>query len=454
MISLILSKYSRRVGSYRNSIRGISVIELLIVMGIFTLLASVTLPAFRSTMNQRKTSQAAILVKNMMESARARAIANGRPVAVVLERLSSRAQRNVTTGDLESITANNAVAAFPDNYAQYNTCIRLSLAEAPPPATFDSVAFSLVGSNIQFDASIGADPRFLLLFTPGAEIEFPEVPSIGRRIELIDKPVLASGRYSISINNFDSVPLTRQTEFELLSVKRKVILPSVPETPPNVGGARPLSGLTKVLVHALPKPISSQVIDLPRGTCIDLSLSGFSNDSPLIPRNASFIPHANLRDTRRQFASDWIYADKTNGFYPSPGNLRPVYLVFNQSGVLESVLMNDTGPLTGNPELNRYQTLDDVYLFIGRNDRVLEVSGSATTTNGVLITPDNLASENIKANINDNSASWVRVSPSSGSIAIATVAAYDETAVTATTPIGQVLYQSRALSFTTQGTAQ
>ena len=68
---------------------GATLVELLVVLGISTLLAALILPTVKNLMTDRKSTQAATLVKNFLESARARSIGSGLPVAVVFERLSS-----------------------------------------------------------------------------------------------------------------------------------------------------------------------------------------------------------------------------------------------------------------------------------------------------------------------------------------------------------------------------
>ncbi len=120
---------------------GISLVELLVVLVIISILAALVLPSFKNVLSERKTNVAALEVKSFLEAARARAIARGRNVSVIFERLSSRGDGLgidptnpvAATNPARSITAQNpvtgdasewAVFAVPDpflNYSQYNT---------------------------------------------------------------------------------------------------------------------------------------------------------------------------------------------------------------------------------------------------------------------------------------------------------------------------------------------
>lgn len=73
---------------------GLTLVELLVVVGVVSAIAAIMLPGIKSVLTDRKSSQAAIMVKNYLEAARARAIGRNRPVAVVFERLSSQAIPN------------------------------------------------------------------------------------------------------------------------------------------------------------------------------------------------------------------------------------------------------------------------------------------------------------------------------------------------------------------------
>jgi len=120
---------------------GLTLVELLVVVGVVSAIAAIMLPGIKSVLTDRKSSQAAIMVKNYLEAARARAIGRNRPVAVVFERLSSQAipNPNQNANDPRQFISGTALPGpypTPDtNFVPYNACIRMSLAEEPLPVT-------------------------------------------------------------------------------------------------------------------------------------------------------------------------------------------------------------------------------------------------------------------------------------------------------------------------------
>ena len=67
----------------RRRSHGLTLVELLVVVGVVSVLAAVMLPGIKSVLTDRKSSQGAIMVRNYLEAARARAIGRNRAVAVV-----------------------------------------------------------------------------------------------------------------------------------------------------------------------------------------------------------------------------------------------------------------------------------------------------------------------------------------------------------------------------------
>ena len=54
--------------------RGLTLVELLVVVGVASVIAAVMLPGIKSVLTDRKSSQAAIMVRNYIEAARTRAV--------------------------------------------------------------------------------------------------------------------------------------------------------------------------------------------------------------------------------------------------------------------------------------------------------------------------------------------------------------------------------------------
>ena len=126
----------------------------------------------------------------------------------------------------------------------------------------------------------------------------------------------------------------------------------------------------------------------------------------------------------------------------------PIF-TFGPNGLLQSVLCN--GP--SSPNLRRIEPQSDVCLFVGRNDQVIR-----TTDTGMLAAA---LDTNLKPNLLDATAFWIRISPSSGVISsspaqaahiIEVVQTYRSTSVTE--PIGHLLEDSRSLTLGSEQTSQ
>jgi hypothetical protein len=188
-------------------------------------------------------------------------------------------------------------------------------------------------------------------------------------------------------------------------------------------------------IYQRPKPVFSQVVQLPRGMCVDLSLSGFGKKMPgqgaLPPeKQPVFDPTGSAMagfDYRVRFASDWI----SNEPIPlEPWQLRPVYIVFSPEGQLSHVWANDrhvSGDISKYPgNLTRIDATQDVFLHVGKIDRV-----------AMPLDPDpNILGRNayglrgavqlgVQNNLTDLSAYVVRLSPSSGAISASPIVSID-----------------------------
>lgn len=101
----------------RNTHRGMTLVELLVVLTILVILVGVTIPLISSVAEDRPTQEGARVLASQMAKAQSRAMANGRDVALILvrDRLSG-----------------------VDNLDAMNTVYQLAIAESPPPYSGDS----------------------------------------------------------------------------------------------------------------------------------------------------------------------------------------------------------------------------------------------------------------------------------------------------------------------------
>ncbi len=435
--------------------RAFTLVELLVVLGIATLLAALILPSVKGLLNDRKTSQAAILVKNYIEAARARAIGKNRSVAVVLERLSGRASDVNNDGIINMLDADatltpprfvsatassfaiaSRTAQSPDtNFLAYNSCIKLSMAEEPMPVTERSVPVPFVVTARSPLTS--ASPAIPAVYDPIIPLVDSDQVSSGInevRVFQVTGPTGTNaaallGEYLIAGN---------EVSFGKSPIRYTIVSPSTRAPHDNYASAvdattlwfsvlneRGLDGIGEMSVTPYvniqageawpefrifqkPKTIYTQTIQLPKGTCIDLSLSGFAND-----RSTAF------SDYRVRFASDWVVSGAAG--VPRPDELRPIYLVFSANGALSRIYANQKGTAAAvSPQAVRIDPVEDVFLHVGRIDQVhMPVDSGLLGRNRSAL---ELAEANgTKQNLTDPSSYILRLSPKSGAITAAPI---------------------------------
>lgn len=450
--------------------RGLTLVELLVVVGVVSVIAAVMLPGIKSVLTDRKSSQSAIMVKNYLEAARTRAIGRNRSVAVVFERLSSRATVDAN-GKYISETALGGPYATPDsNFVTYNACIRMSLAEEPLPLTEAMLPFPLEfiareprdlsyldtnvyppiptqGSYSGADELIDADQnqnvhevriiqvrstagnRGLLSWLVG------EVLVNGNEISFGDSArrfTIVSPRTPVPHKNHETNASDNSIWFSVMNERgyegrgERAVEPYV-----DLPVGRPVS---KFKIYSRPKPVFSQSVQLPRGMCVDLSLSGFGKKIPgqgnMIPEKQTVFDPAGAAmagfDYRLRFASDWI---SNNATPLEPWQLRPVYIVFSPEGQLSHVWANDrrvTGDTGYQGSLTRIDATQDVFLHVGKIDRLTmpldpdpQILGrNAYGFKGAI-------QLGVQNNLSDLSAYVVRLSPNSGAITASPVVNID-----------------------------
>ena len=437
--------------------RGLTLVELLVVVGVASVIAAVMLPGIKSVLTDRKSSQAAIMVRNYIEAARTRAVGRNRSVAVVFERLSSRATSG-SNGVYVSETAPAGPYNTPDtNFVPYNACIRMSLAEEPLP-----VSEAMLPAAVTFRVRLPGD---------GLNPPIPNGAPYNGDDSLLDMhqgnvqearifEVTASGNINLAWLVGEYLTNGSQISFGNSSRRFSIVTPRSPTVHGDAGGGtiwfsvmneKLFDGHTErakepyvdlqagtifkqFKIYQRPKPVFSQVVQLPRGMCVDLSLSGFGKKLPghgtLVPeKQPVFDPTDSLAgfDYRVRFASDWI------GNEPEPlepWQLRPVYIVFSPEGQLSHVWANDrhvSGDITkykGN--LTRIDATQDVFLHVGKIDRVAMpldpdpriLGRNAYGLRGAI-------QLGVQNNLTDLSAYVVRLSPSSGAISASPIVSID-----------------------------
>ena len=223
-----------------------TLVELLVVIAIITLLAAVSLPTVRTLLHGQKVTQAARMVQAHIESARARAIASGSFTAVILP-------RSVSTG------------------AEYNSVLSLSIGATFPPYEGDTLGatgslddtMAKNASNVYASGTDGAYDQLTVLPVDGGLIT-SDVFGVGDFIRIGGKEslfVITAKPSGSGVITFANPPYYTHTDGTQWPTQE----PQLPTT----GAAT-----TSFKIFRKPTKSFIQSTKLPRGTCIDLSVSG------------------------------------------------------------------------------------------------------------------------------------------------------------------------------------
>lgn len=316
-----------------------TLVELLVVMAALTVLAAVTLPSLKTLLHDQKVTSAARMVKAHFEAAQGRAIASNSPVAVILERSD---------------------ATSP------NTVSRLSIGQVFPP--YEGDITGAIGALSDSDGD-----NFLDTLTVVNATAMASLLSINPT-----PPIFGPGDY-LQLDDRQSVYLVESVSPGATAVIKF-------KNPANYQEGD-LQANTRLTTNAsfrlFRKPTKSflQTLVLPRGTCVDLSVSGFGPSGPEFS-NA---------------ATDCL-----------------AMIVFNAQGRIAYWDKAVGVPIVGGP----LPATSLLHLLVGRTEQVS------------LSDPPEVATENdttiVNANVNDNANSWLTINPFTGAITSAGMQAGSE----------------------------
>ncbi len=383
---------------------GLTLVELLVVVGLVLFLASFSIGMMRTLLHGQKVSQAATLVQQYLQNAQIRAITNGRPVAVYLDRVG-------TTGD----GATPIAGPVPANYM----AARLQLGEVFPPYVGDVLnatgMLKDVG-NVQYGPQVTTRPSDShadeITFASAdvasglssqgfvKENDFIQIDGCDQyfRIENISSD--ANGTHvrffnpPATYNNLRAAKLLNAPTSidQTYEVSLAMTSPQLALSAPRRSGFRIFRQPTKSMVGA---------ITLPRGTCVDLSLSGFGpSDSGVVLNGALHLDSAPLPSGQ-----------------PQPSYFSRVGIVFDAQGRMSYVMLeNNVGSGLKRSFVAASSKLN---LMIGRTEQVLP--GFPTTT------IQTAAKKNVRdalplSNLMDPENVWVTSNPFTGDVTTSPVA--------------------------------
>ena len=267
-----------------RSRRGVTLIELLIVITIIVLIAGLTLPSMRSLLKDQRITQTARTVQGFIDSAKARAVAQGRPVAIILERAG----------------ATNTV-----------TCPRLSIGEVFPPYEGDWAGtlgtLEDTGTDGYFDRILIPAAQASLAYPTAGVISIGDEITIGNnpyRFRINAAPTIVNTDVAISFAN----PPTKADVNGIHHFAMEGMLPASGGAHYPYGTGRTAPAVPFKVFRRPSKTMTGSLV-LPRGVCVDLTWSG-------------------LGGTLAQF---------------NTGNASSIFIVFEPNGTVSSIYEYPTG---------------------------------------------------------------------------------------------------------------
>ncbi|MEX2118547.1 MAG: prepilin-type N-terminal cleavage/methylation domain-containing protein [Pirellulales bacterium] len=328
----VSSARQARRGAANHRRRGLTLIELLIVITVMLAVTALTIPVMAPALKGRRVREATRMIDVFVNGARNRATLTGRPVGVIFERVPGLPEASAT----------------------------LAYAEVPPPYAGDTTISTIV---IEIDPMTGdlqtsfpqADSGWIGMLKPGDVLKLNYQGHLYR----IDGPSESytdsngNGRYDVGEAYTDS---NGNGQYDYLLQ---------PWTYTNLtGGNLPLAPSPGLPFQIIRQPVrsSGDSLQLPPSIVVDLSWSGFSMAQP----NTSGAPF----DTWRFAPNVAAYPQATN----PAGDPTPVIVMFNPTGSVFGVYCWSNLPFNPTPPPAPFwgpqAPLAPLHFLVGRRENV------------------------------------------------------------------------------------
>lgn len=348
-----LQKHRGFGGPFRH---GFTLIELLVVLLIFSILTGIALPLAKSLISDEKVTRTSQNIESFLNVARNRAIAEGRPHGVRIERLGVEGSLRSMSTQLRFL---KGVPAYSGDSADATALVSASTSSSG----IDTLEFNVADSPLlylSFQMLLSTDPaenaRSPIQY--GDLIELP-----GGFLAPIERNGISGDTSSIFVRllprNDVLHPVTGLPTgtFRFPDVLRN----------PIPGSANQV----KYQIHRRPTPSTSGVLSLPRGMVVDLNYSGIG------------------------LAGNNFAPTTSSGDVPSS-----VDVLFNSDGAVSEVIVGGS----------RLQPQGQIFLLVGRIDGVADVDGATAADRENLFA----SAKPFIANIMDDQSIWLVINQSSG----------------------------------------
>lgn len=374
--------------------RGLTLVELLIVIGILSLLAAVTLPNLRDIIRDQRFTRTSGLVQSYIAGAQAKAIGENRRYGVVIERFSNQSAIGRShsvrlsyaygppdyTGDVagaRAIVTNNGGLAFkPDD----GTLIDAALQQAG-----DGMAFPII--------------RFGDTIALGSVSNFFQIQGLRTLATGGDGfPAYGDHRASTDIASAPIWPC-----IDIPAEYRPLLLQQY-----RAGTPVPFRILRQ------PVPSMSASLELPEGTAIDLVCSGMG----LIGDDFSPLAIENRRQTSiggpliaNRYGNAAYNPAASPPLQPGANDFQSVTIMFDTQGGVSEVRYGAPNPGSVTVGLGRKYADANIYLMLGANDGVYPDA------------PFFFSNRNV-SNLLNFDCSWIVINRQTGNVAVSPISPF------------------------------
>jgi len=338
-----------------HSRRGITLLELLVVMLILLMVTAAAIPIIAPAMQNRQMRESTRLVTSFMGAAKARAVQTGRPVGVMIERFEPSAING---------------GAF---------ALQMSQVEVPPPYSGDVIGSKVAVAITNSGATAGEQPNtasskttFDQIYNQATHtmsavwfaVTFNSAELNVKLLKIGDQIQFGNQAYSYTIfgpdANGDKMIDTGQP-LDVAYVYADNVDYTASKTPPrplidNIAfpwaNTAPAAQSVTYQVFRQPVRTSSPPLQLPEGIVFDLSISGSGN---MLFNTANYNVNIGTLPV------------------PVPTVLFDPQIIFSPSGRVEWV-SNAAGQLT--------RPTDPIFLLLGRRELMFDVTNRNSTTDG------------------------------------------------------------------------